>query len=285
MLEVNQMFEGNLVSFVSQKQVNTVLHGVQLVLMWTRLLGVLITTKAYGPLLRMIHIVVKDLDAFLLLYFTVIFAAAGGITLIFSDLGTDGHYESFFTSIRTLYGSSLGIFDIEVFETYKILGGVIFGVFMLMSFVLLLHLLIAMLVHVYNNQVARMDGEYRSILISYYDKYCWDNQFGILIFMPSPFTLVTMLIAVIYLVKPQSTQYNLTIAKCFYWLYALFQFAIFTILTAFYMPLVYVKSSVAISKRVKLKRRLYVGNKYEEANFKQQPKYRGVRKSWIAKID
>ena len=84
-LNKNLFGEGNLIWFVDSKFFNTILHCVQLVLMWVRLLSVLITTKSYGPLLRMIYIISSDLDAFLLIYFTVIFGAATVVTSLFSN--------------------------------------------------------------------------------------------------------------------------------------------------------------------------------------------------------
>ena len=53
----------------------------------------------------------------------------------------------------------MGVFENdEVFEYGRVIGEAIFAFFMIMSLVLLLHLLIAMVVHVYNTQVSRVDG-------------------------------------------------------------------------------------------------------------------------------
>lgn len=117
--------------------------------MWIRLLAVLATSKSYGPLLRMIKLMIADMVKFNFIFFILIFSFASFCTALLEDSTTLGHYDSFDLSFRTLYSSALGIFNLEVFSENRELGEVLLGTFLVLSHVLMLHLLISILSNVY----------------------------------------------------------------------------------------------------------------------------------------
>ena len=53
--------------------------------------------------------------------------------------------------------------------------------------VLLVNLLIAIISSVYEQMSTVVDSSHRAVLIQYYNTYKWDEKFGYLIFLSSPF--------------------------------------------------------------------------------------------------
>lgn len=112
---------------------------------------------------------------FNVIFFIIIIACTSLFTALQQRNTTTEHYDSFFLSIRTLYSSALGIFNLEIFEEYRHIGEMLLCAFLVISYVLMLHLLIGILTHVYERQKLRVDSEYRAVLITFYEKWHWDD--------------------------------------------------------------------------------------------------------------
>jgi len=197
--------EGKEIDFFTPTMFNALLHGIMLALIWLKLVGILSTTKSIGPLLRMILLMGIDMMKFLAIFFALILAAASVFTALFESSTKNGNMAEFGLTFRTLFSSSLGGFNVENYDDRTDLGHALTAVYLIFSNVLLLNLLIAILTNVYEELIERVDSEYRSVLISFYNKFKWDNRYGLFILLPSPITWVVALISPILITtkKPE----------------------------------------------------------------------------------
>lgn len=151
--------------------------------------------------------------------------SAAVFTSLFNDASPS--YENFSTSFRTLYAASLGNFNFEAFNSDLALGGIMLGAYLLAANVLLLNLLIALLSNIYSNIILEVDSEHRAVIIRYYNRWFWDSQYGIFIFVPSPLSYLVILLSPFILKSENPQKINTFFAKAFYLIYAIPQFAIF----------------------------------------------------------
>lgn len=254
MLEFNKrlMGSGNLLSSLNPTKFNTIQHGGQLFLIWLRLLSVLITTKNLGPLLRMMYLMMQDMLRFLVIFFALLMGSSAIFTALFEDKTSDDSFISFSQSLQSLFSASLGAFNLDIFVSNRkvevYIGELLLALFLLFSLVLLLNLLIAILSNVYNNLADRVDSEYRAVLIAYYNKWYWNDSYGILILMPSPFTLAVAAISPIILFSQSPARWNSFFCKFFYVFYVIPQFALFLAGSILYIVPAYFRSFISYGK-------------------------------------
>jgi hypothetical protein len=243
---------GNLISDIEPALANALLHSFMMLLIWIRFMAVLLTSKRFGPFLRMIYLMMKQLATFFIIYFCIELCGAAVFTSLFNNASVK--YESFGVSIRSLFGAAIGDFDLEAFTDYIAVGGILLGVYLIIAFVLLFNLLIALLSNVYNQIILKVDAEHRIVLVSYFDRFRWDDRYGLLIFMPSPLSYLVMLCAPFLLRSKDPKPLNLGLCKVFYILYAIPQFLMFFVLSATSLPLLLVKGFVIFGKLGKIKK-------------------------------
>jgi len=115
-LHKSLMGEGNIIDFIEPKVYNTILHATMLIFIWLKFISVLITHKKTGPLIRMIYLMGFDLAKFIVIWLCLVFLYSGIMTAIFHDKTTNESYKTFGLSFRTLFSSSLGGLNMEVFS-------------------------------------------------------------------------------------------------------------------------------------------------------------------------
>jgi len=201
-------------------------------------MSVLITTKSLGPFLRMIYLMAKEVVNFFIIFGCLGLCCAAVFTSLFND--TSPKFESFSISLRSLFAAALANFDLEAFTDNKELGGILLGVYLLMANVMLLNLLIALLSNIYSDLSVKVDAEHRAVVISYYNRMFWNNDYGVIIFLPPPFTYLNVILAPIVLSLKDPEKWNSFFCKSFYLLYVLPQFLFFAAGSMFYLPLLYI---------------------------------------------
>lgn len=202
MMEFHEKYmgKGNTFEFIDPELFNACLHSAQMITIWLRFMLVLITNKRIGPFLRMMNLMLAEHILFILTFAVLLFMSAAVFTAMFYHISDS--YTSFLVSMRTLWAAALATFDMEAFGDYNIFGGLLLSIYLLLSNVMLLNLIIALLSNVYSNLMQRVDSGHHAVVIIYYDRWYWDDIYGILIFMPCPFTyLVTFAIPFLLLMK------------------------------------------------------------------------------------
>lgn len=225
---------------------NTALHSIIMVIIWVRFLSVLITNRRFGPLLKMIYLMAGEVISFFAIFICLGICSAAVFTALFNDAGD--YFVNFSTTVRTLYSAALANYDLTVFTKNIALGGVIYGAYLLIANIMFLNLLIAILSNVYSELNSRVDAEHRSMVITYYNRWFWDDRYGILILLPPPLTFLSLLLSPIFLFMKDTRSLNNFLCKVFYIFYAIPQYLIYLVVNILYFPLMYFKGFVIFGK-------------------------------------
>lgn len=171
-----------------------ILLAINDVLVWMRITGILLTFKEIGPLIRMIYLMTILLLKNLVIFGLYITCCAAIFTAIFNKHSKQ--FEDFSTTIITLFGGFMNNFDTNGFDepVYHTFGSISIMIYQCISGVLLINLLIALLSNVYENLNVLVDASHRSVLISFYRKYRWDEENGYMIFLTTPINIINFLV-------------------------------------------------------------------------------------------
>jgi hypothetical protein len=158
---------------------------------------------------------------------------------------------SFDISLRTVFSDAMGGFDLTKFTNHLALGASFEAVYLMISNVVLLNLLIAIISNVYETLVEWVDSEHRNVIISYTEKYRWDEKLGFLIYLPSPFAPFVLMITPFVMFSKEKAKWNNRLCRVFFVFYALGLLAIFVGIGFFYTIPLYFKGFVIYAmKRV-----------------------------------
>lgn len=190
---------------------------------------------------------------FITILFCLIILYSGIMTAVFNDKVSTESYKSFGFSFRTLFSSSLGGLNMEIFIEQRYFGEIMLAIFLLLSYVLLIQLLIALLSNVYEDLVERVDGEYRAVLVNYFNRWSWNDKYGVMILLPPPLTWFTLLVAPFVIFNTRPERWNTFFSKICFLLYAIPQFCIFIAGSLFYLPFLYFQGFISYGKTGKKK--------------------------------
>lgn len=116
---------------------------------WLRMFLMLKLTKTFGPLIKIIYVMMRELMIFLVLWGIQLFIFSCIGILIFSSVP---EYEGFMNVLILFFQSALGIWDFSIYNNFNL--GAQFGqgfhlVFIVLNMVLLVNLIIAILSETY----------------------------------------------------------------------------------------------------------------------------------------
>ena len=162
------------------------------VFVWLRISGILLTFKTLGPVIRMIYLMALLLLKYILVYGLFMICMSAVFTAIFFN--SSDQFEDFSTTFITLVGSFLNYFNTNCFkEEIRLFGAIMIMLYSTLAAVLLINLLIAVLSNVYDELNKQVDASNRSVLITYYKRYKWCDEYGYLIFLPTPLSIVNLI--------------------------------------------------------------------------------------------
>jgi len=117
-----------------------------------RILSILQYNEKIGPLIKILDKMAKDFSNFLILFMLLVitFATIGNFNFILLP-----EFEGFLPSVFTVFNTSLGNFDLKIFdelanEDLKMIGKVYFVVIIIIFNLLLMNLIISMLANTYS---------------------------------------------------------------------------------------------------------------------------------------
>jgi len=225
-----------------------VLLAINDILVWFRIIGILLTFKEIGPLIRMIYLMTILLLKNFIIFGLYITCCAAIFTAIFNKRSSQ--FRDFSTTIITLVGGFMNNFDTENFDTpiYHTFGSISLMIYICVSGVLLINLLIALLSNVYENLNVLVDASHRSVLISFYRKYRWDEENGYMIFLTTPINVVNFLVlpfSFCFTKGNKKKLFNDYVCRVYY---LLFYFPLIFIIFIFYsliiVPICYIKGII-----------------------------------------
>ena len=219
------------------------------ILVWGRVTGVLLTYKEMGPVMRMIFSMGYLLIRYIIIIAMFLALCAGVFTSLFNRYSEQ--FVDFSTSVVILFGGFLNDFNATNFKKgYTYFGSVLMMVYVCISAVLFVNLLIAVLSNVYEQMAKVVDASYRAIIIQYYRKFKWDQEYGYLLFLTSPFNIINIPCGIINAIccVNQKT-FNKYITRI---LYMIFYFPIiigfFILYTLIMIPFAYIKGNIIMFK-------------------------------------
>lgn len=247
MIEIQNklMGSGNPITFIDPSVFNAILHSVMVVVIWIRFLSLIIASKLFGPFLRMLFLMIESTMNFFVLFTCLWIWCAAIFTSLFN--ASSGQFTNFSTSIRSLFASSVGNFDLTDFSDNIGLGAVLLGIFCVLANALMLNLIIALLANIYDGLKDKVDSEHRAVVVSYYNRWSWDDGYGILIFLPTPLCFMS-LCTLPFLLSENHGKWNKFFSRKFYIIYAVAQFALFVVGGLFWMIPCYFKGFVFYPK-------------------------------------
>ncbi len=222
--------------------IDALIYSIIIICAWLRVISILMTTRTFGPFLRTIYLLLWTVFNFLLVFFAINTVFAQIFTIIFKK--TNASFNTFFQSWITLFNASFGIYDFTQFTQIKVFGYSLLIAYTTLTNVMLLNLVIAIINNLFNFYEKKADAENRAVLVLTYERIKWDKEFGLLILLPAPFNLISILFIIILLTVPDSKReyLNSSFSKITYFLIAIANFFMMILWSILLFPLAYLKS-------------------------------------------
>ena len=211
-------------------------------LIWGRFILMLQLTKTFGPILRIIIVMIGDVLKFLFIWTVVLICLASIASLLFGELP---EFDSFLNVILTMFSTGLGNYDYSIFNDLKLgaIWGQSFIVFaVLVNGIVLLNFIIAILADTYSKLSSQSLGIYYDGIIAKIPVYEHDATYGGLIVGIPPFNVLALLMVPVYaLVKDEARlrSINHTFEQVLYVPLGLFLTIVFVALSTALVPFAY----------------------------------------------
>ena len=184
----------------------TVFLAGMIVILWLRFIMMLQLTKRFGPMLRIIIVMVGDVLTFLFVWILVLMCLSAAASLLFGSLD---EYSEFFNVFIIEFDTGIGNYDFAPFDNLD-LGPKIGKGFIILSaiinLVIMLNFIIAILADTYSNLSQNRLGLYYDGIIARIPIYEDDDRYGGLIIGTPPFNILAFIMIPFYVfVKDEDT--------------------------------------------------------------------------------
>ena len=170
--------------------IDGIIYSIMLVMAWMKVFIKLMATNDYGPFVRIIFGIFWHVFAFFMIVACITFLFAQIFCLFFQHTNPDFDlfYDSFLALFNTAYGQVYFNFtDLDIF------GEVLMILFSTLSNIILFNLIVAIVNNLFNNLEEQADAENRALLVLTHERIKWDERYGLLIFLPSPLNIFSLL--------------------------------------------------------------------------------------------
>ena len=168
-----------------------------------RIMVVLLRTRTFGPILRMIYVIWKDVLNYLLIYMLALLSFS---MLFTSTLWRVENFSSIQLSVRTLFHWGISGIDLEQISSRPALASTLGIIWTLISAVFMLNLLIAVLSSRYEELAPQAKADFVCIVYQSYHQTRCDSDYGCLVVAPAPFNFLTLPAIPLYLLFPQKAK-------------------------------------------------------------------------------
>ena len=219
---------------------------------WGRFILMLQLTKSFGPIIRIIIVMIGEVLKFLFIWSIVLVAISSIASLLFGELP---EFEVFTDVLFACFGMSMGNYEYGIFEDLSLganIGKFFIIVSVIINTVVLMNFIIAILSDTYSKLSTQSLGIYYDGIIARIPIYEYNPRYGGLIVGTPPFNVLAILMIPVYLlVKDQETLTNINdkFTRVLYLPLAIFFTAIFTALNLLIVPIAYL---AALMKKMKL---------------------------------
>ena len=241
----HKLYLDGLITFDMAYLGSGVIYSLMLFMLCMKYVNIIMTSQSFGPFLSMVLLVFKEIYKFLLIFAGFTLCSSSIFTLLFRS--TPG-YQGLDLSLRTLFMATIGPFTIESFTENKLaFGAFMLALFLLLGHVLLLNLLVGIVTNAFNVFQNQVESQHRAVLITTYYTNLWDEDFGMLNFLPTPLNAVSLLLCPLVLGK-NNRKWNKRITKALYLFYAVPYFCLFIIYSSLALPLAYLQGFMIYGK-------------------------------------
>lgn len=219
---------------------------------WFKVLMMLQLTKTFGPMIKIVVSMLKDLATFSILWIIQLFIFACIGFLIFGELE---EYNGLTDTVILLLQTSLGQWDFSIYDKLEIGAtfGIIFHVIVIiMNLILLLNLVIAILTETYIRFSKVKLGLYYDGVVDAISALKYDKMYGAMITAVPPFNVLMFLVTPLFLMTKNPRRLkkiNHTLTLITYFPIACILVVIFAIINICLMPFAYI---FAIAHKIKL---------------------------------
>lgn len=172
--------------------------AVIIFLMWSRFLLQMQLTRTFGPMLRIITVMVGDVFKFLAIWSVLLALLASVASLLF---GSIPKYSTFKNVLLTMFGTGLGSYDLADFTDHELKaesGEVLTILAVIINNVVLLNFIIAILADTYSKLSTSSLGLYYDGIISRIPVYEDDSRYGALIVGTPPTNAMAIVVLPIF---------------------------------------------------------------------------------------
>lgn len=250
------MFIGVLLNFVkipylmygddidSIQFLDAIIYSVIILCAWMRVIGILMTTRSFGPFLRIIYLLLSTVFNFLFVFFGLNTVFAQVFTILFRNTNDD--FKGFFSSWISLFNSSFGIQDFTHFTIMKVFGYILLMAYTTGTNIILLNLVVAIINNLFHYFEKKADAENRAVLVLSYERIKWDEEYGLMILLPAPFNIISLFFTLILIFVKDKHRNNLNtkFSKICYFIIALGNFFILLLSSIILFPFAYMKSLI-----------------------------------------
>ena len=219
-----------------------------------RIFFTLRVSHIFGPLIKMIKLMIESSLTFLFFYFMNLWTFAVIAEIMLFSFYEKSKFISTTESFFTLFEASLGNFDFEYLnetqshDNYWV-RRIFMVFFLLLNMILLMNFLIAILSNVYSIYVSKSSSLYMVEIVKLKNIFANDETYGCLISAPNPISLIFSVPATItFLVtsgcsnrKSIHKRINRVFIKLEYFLVFLLELAFYIVLNGMLIPIVYIK--------------------------------------------
>ena len=170
--------------------IDGIIYSIMLVMAWMKVFIKLMATNDYGPFVRIIFGIFWHVFAFFMIVACITFLFAQIFCLFFQHTNPDFDlfYDSFLALFNTAYGQvNFNFTDLDIF------GEILMILFSTLSNIILFNLIVAIVNNLFNNLEEQADAENRALLVLTHERIKWDERYGLLIFLPSPLNIFSLL--------------------------------------------------------------------------------------------
>lgn len=221
-----------------------IIYSFIIVCAWLRVTNILITTRTFGPFLRIIYLILGTMINFMIIFACFNTISAQVFTLLFHSTNPD--FSAFFTSWVSLFMAAFSLYNFSNFSEAIYLGYILLILYVTVSNLMLLNLIVSIISHQYEEYEALADSENRAVLVLTYERIKWDDKYGLLILLPAPFNLLNIpFIFSLFLVpETRKAYYNKLFSQIAYIVIALANFSVLLIISFLCYPMALAKSYI-----------------------------------------
>jgi hypothetical protein len=210
---------------------------------WLRMFLMLKLTKTFGPLIKIIYAMMRELMIFLVLWGIQLFIFTCMGVLIFTGIP---QFKGFTNVLILFFQSAFGIWDFSIYKDFHM--GAKFGqffhlIFILLNMVLLVNLIIAILSETYQRLSMQKLGLYYDGVIEVIPAYKYKKFYGALIAACPPFNLLVLPFLPFFACsrrKIKVRKLNNILVNIIYFPFALIYACVFSLVNILMLPIAYI---------------------------------------------